>query len=47
MDREQKNAGNYFFVGDDNAKPIKPVVKPSAKAADKPAAKPADTADKE
>jgi hypothetical protein len=29
MDREQKNAGNFFFVGDDN-KPVKPV-KPAAK----------------
>jgi hypothetical protein len=33
MDREQKNAGNFFFVGDDTAKPIKPVVKPAAEKA--------------
>ncbi|KAI5455411.1 Fe-S cluster-binding ribosome biosynthesis protein [Naganishia albida] len=30
MDREQKTAGNFFFVGDDTAKPVKPVGKPAA-----------------
>jgi hypothetical protein len=30
MDREQKSAGNFFFVGDDNAKPAKPAAKSAA-----------------